>query len=143
MFAIASNPKYDGCQYRLPLMIYMFFEKKSAGYNNSASGINNENQQLANELHKSVLTKFKRHKVYSDFKDNMWGADLADMQLISKYNRGFRFISCVIYLYSKYAQTVPLKDKKGATVFNAFKSISNKNINSGIQFYCKENNKKH
>ena len=71
MFAIASNPKYDGCQYRLPLMIYMFFEKKSAGYNNSASGINNENQQLANELHKSILTKFKRHKVYSDFKDNM------------------------------------------------------------------------
>ena len=49
------------------------------------------NQQLANELHKPIVKKFKRRKVYSSFKDNIWGDDLADMQLISKFNNGIRF----------------------------------------------------
>ena len=42
----------------------------------------------------------------------MWGADLADMQLISKSNKGIRFLLCVIDIFSKYAWVVPLKDKK-------------------------------
>ena len=66
-------------------MVYKCFEKKSKG-----SGIKNEikeNQQLANELHKPIIRKFKKRKVYSSFKGNIWGADLADMQLISKYNK--------------------------------------------------------
>ena len=50
--------------------------------------------------------------VYSGFNDNIWGADLADMQLISKFNKGFRFLLCVIDIFSKYAWVVPLKDKK-------------------------------
>ena len=61
------------------------------------------NQQLADELHKPIIRKFKRLKVYSSFKDNVWGADLADMQLIIKYNKGIRFLLCVIDLFSKYA----------------------------------------
>ena len=69
-------------------MVYKFFDKKSEG-----SGIinNKENIQLADELHKPIIRKFKKRKVYSSFRDNIWGADLADMQLLSKFNKGFRF----------------------------------------------------
>ena len=69
------------------------------------------NEQLAKELHKPIIRKFKKRKVYTGFKDNIWGADLADMQLISKLNKGFRFLLCVIDIFSKYAWVVPLKDK--------------------------------
>ena len=77
-------------------MVYNFFDKKSKG-----SGIINEsNYQLANELHKSIITKFKKRKVYSSFRDNIWGIDLVDMQSLSKYNRGIKYSLCVIDLFS-------------------------------------------
>ena len=117
-FKIASNPKYDGYERGLASMVYKFFDKKSKG-----SGIKSmSNQKLANELHKLIIRKFKRRRVYSSFKDNIWGADLADMQLISKH-KGIRFLLCVIYLFSKYAWVVPLKDKKGINTVNAFQTI--------------------
>ena len=90
------------------------------------------NEQLAKELHKPIIRKFKKRKVYSGFKDNIWGADLADMQLISKLNKRFRFFLCVIDIFSKYAGVVPLKDKKGSSIVNAFQKIlkeSNRNPN--------------
>ena len=74
-FKIANNPKYDGYQRGLASMVYKFFDKKSKG-----SGIINEpNYQSANELHKPIIKKFKKIKVYSSFKDNIWVIDLADM----------------------------------------------------------------
>ena len=124
VFKIASNPKYDKYLRGLASMVYRFFDKKSKG-----SSIKNdikENQQLANELHKPIIRKFKKRKVYSSFKDNIWGVDLADMQLISKYNKGIRYLLCAINLFSKHAFVVPLKDKKGTTVVNAFQSILDK-----------------
>ena len=45
------------------------------------------------------------------------------MQLISKFNKGFRFLLCVIDIFSKYAWVVPLKDKKGISIVNAFQKI--------------------
>ena len=82
-FKIASDPKYDGYQRGLASMVYKFFDKKSKG-----SGITNEfNYQLANELHKPIIKKFKKRKVYCSFKDTSWGVDLADMQLLSKFNK--------------------------------------------------------
>ena len=105
-FAIASNPKYDGYQRGLASMVYKFFDKKSKG-----AGIKNEikeNQQLANELHKPIIRKFQKRKVYGSYKDNIWGSDLADMQLISKYNnKKNRYLLCVIDVFSKYAWVVP------------------------------------
>ena len=75
-FKIASNPKYDGYERGLASTIYKFLDKKSAG-----GGIKNmSNQQLADELHKAIIRKFKRRKVYSSFKDNIWEADLANIQ---------------------------------------------------------------
>ena len=107
-FKIASDPKYDGYQRGLASMVYKFFDKKSSG-----SGIANEpNYQLANELHKPIIKKFKKRKVYSSFRDNIWGVDLADMQSLSKYNKGIKYLLCAIDLFSKYVWVVPLKDKR-------------------------------
>ena len=68
--------------------------------------------QLAEELNKPIIRNFKRRTIYSRSKDYIWGADLADMQLISQFNKGFRFLLCVIDIFSKYAWVVPLKCKK-------------------------------
>ena len=57
------------------------------------------------------------------FKDNIWGADLADMLLISKVNKGTRFLLYFINIFSKYAWIVPLKDRKGVTIVNAFQKV--------------------
>ena len=116
-FNIASDQKYDGYQRGLASMVYKLFDKKSLG---SGAANNEENIQLADELHKPIIRKFKKRKVYSSFRDNIWGADLADMQLLSKLNKGFRFSICVIDIFSKYAWVVPLKDKKGISIVNAF-----------------------
>ena len=80
------------------------------------------NEQLAEELHKPIIRKFEKRKVYSSFRDNIRGADLADMQLISKLNKGFRFFLCVIDVFSKYAWVVLSKDKK-ISIVNAFRKI--------------------
>ena len=92
-------------------MVYKCFDKKSTG-----SGIaNNEikqNLQLAKELHKPIIRNFKKRTVYSGFKDNIWGVDLADMQSLSKYNNGIKYLLCAIDLFSKHAWVVFLKDKK-------------------------------
>ena len=61
--------------------------------------------------------------MYSSVKDNIWGVDLADMELISKCNKGIRYLLCVIDLFSKYAWVAPLKDKKRVSIINAFQSI--------------------
>ena len=81
--------------------------------------------------------------MYSTFKNNIWGADLADIQLISKFNRGFRFLLCATDIFSKYAWVVPLKDKKRVSIVTAFQSIfkkSNRKLNKiwvykGSEFY--------
>ena len=88
-FKIASDQKYDGYQRGLASMVYKFFDKKSEG---SRIINNKENIQLADELHKPIIRKFEKRKVYSSFRDNTCGADLADVQLLSKYNKGYRFL---------------------------------------------------
>ena len=65
------------------------------------------NQQPADELHKPIIRKFKTRKLYSSFKDNIWEVDLADMQLIRKYNKRIRFLLCAMNLFSKYAWVTP------------------------------------
>ena len=100
-----------------------FFDKKASG-----SGIKNENisnKELTEELHKSIIRKFNKRKVHSPFIDNIWSAALADMKLISKFNKGFRFLS-VIDIYSKYAWVIRLKDKEGIAITNAFQKILDK-----------------
>ena len=104
-YDIASNPKHDGYQRGLASMIYKFFDSKVAPLDKKTlSGKGNAkhtakpsslecsslertkevNKVLAEELHKTVIKKFNKRKVYSQFKDNIWGVDLADMQSLSK-----------------------------------------------------------
>ena len=78
---------------------------------------------LAEELHKPVIKKFNKRKVYSQFKDNIWGVDLADLPSLSRKNKGIKYLLCAIDLYSKYAFVIPSKDKKGISIVNAFNKI--------------------
>ena len=78
---------------------------------------------LAEELHKPIIRNFKKRKVYSVFKDNIWGVDLADMQSLSKYNKGIKYLLCAIDLFSKYARVVPIINKKGINIIDAFQKI--------------------
>ena len=141
-FNIAKNPQYDGYQRGLASMVHTFFHRKSKGGGVANNEIK-QNLQLAEKLHKLIIRKFKKRKVYSGFKDNIWGANLADMQLISKFNKGFRFLLCVIDIFSKYAWVVPLKDKKGVSIVDAFQKILDKSrrkpnkiwVDKGSEFY--------
>ena len=91
----------------------------------------------------SVINQLLGNFVYSSFKGNIWGVDLADMQLISKYNKRIRYLLCAVDLFSKYALVVPLKDKKGVSIVNAFQSILDSSkrkpnkiwIDQGSEFY--------
>ena len=127
-FKIAIDPKFDGCQRGLAPMVYKFFDKKSALLNKSSgSGIANEpNYQLANELHKPVIRKFKKRKVYSYFRDNIWVVNLGDMQSLNKYDKGNKYLLCAIDIFCKYAWVVPIKDKNGTSIVHAFKKIISK-----------------
>ena len=130
-------------------MVYKFFDKKSASLTDksvSGSGVNipvEFNEQLTEQLRKAIITNFKKRTVYFGFKDNIWEADLADMQLISKFNKGFRFLLRVIDIFSKYAWVFPLKDKKGVSIVDAFQNIlddSNRKpskiwVDKGSEFY--------
>ena len=91
-----------------------------------------------------LLENFKKRKAYSTFKDNIWGVDLADMQLLSRCNKGIRFLLCVIDIFSKYAWVVPIKDKKGIRIVKAFQIILKQSnsrkpnkiwVDNGSEFY--------
>ena len=117
-FNIAKNTKYNGYQSELDSIVYKYFDKKSKG-----SGVTIEvkhNEQLAKELHKPIIRNLKKRKVYSGFRDNIWGASLADMQLISNFNKGFRYLLCVINIFSKYGLVAPLEDKKSVSIVSNF-----------------------
>ena len=106
-------------------MVYKLFDKKSTGrgFKKLKNTAGPSSSILADELHKLIIRKFDKRKVYSQFKDNIWGVDLADMQSLSRKNKGIKYLLCAIDLYSKYAFVIPLKDKKGISIVNAFDKI--------------------
>ena len=115
-YDIASNPKYDGYQRGLASMMYKFFDKKSIGSGTAKrSSLKRiaSSSIVADELHKPIIRKFNKRKVNSQFKDNIWGVDLADIQSLSRKNKAINYLLCAIDLYSKYAFVIPLKEKKG------------------------------
>ena len=96
-YDIASNPEYDVYQRGLASMVYKFFDKKpmGSGVNKlkdtaKPSSLERSSSILADELHKPVIKKFNKRKVYSQFKDNIWGVDLADIQSVSRTNKGIK-----------------------------------------------------
>ena len=137
-YEVARNCGFNGYQRALASMVYKVFDKK-IGLGVSV------NEQLAEELHKPVIKKFKRRKVYARFKDNIWAADLAEMESLSSKNKNVKYLLCVIDVFTKYAWVKPLKDKKGKTVLNAFMEIVNESnckpnklwVDQGREFYNK------
>ena len=117
-----------------------FFDKKTGS---SIKNENISNKELAEDLHKPIIRKVNKRKVHSPFIDNIWGRDLADMQLVSRFNKGCRFLLCVIDIYSKYGWVIPFKDKKGITITNAFQKILDESnckpniiwLDRGSEFY--------
>ena len=134
-FKIAMDPEVDGYQRSLTTMVYKFFNERTRGSST-------ENKQLAEELHKPIIKNFKRIKVYSSFKDNIWGVDLADMTLLSEFNKGIKYLLCVIDLFSRYSWVIGLKNKKGESIAEGFKKILDKSkrkpnkiwVNHGSEF---------
>ena len=119
---IAKNLKYDGYQDGLPSMVYKFFDKVTSG-----GALKNEiiqNKELAEELHKAIIRKLETRKVLPSFIDT-------DMQLISKFNEGTRFLLYVIDIFSKYVWVTHLKEQKGITTsaFQEFLDESNRKSN--------------
>ena len=123
---------------RISFNVLQVFDKKSSG-----SGVATEsNFQLANELHRQYYRKFNRREAYSFSRDNIWGVDLADMQSLSKCNKRMKYLLCAIDLFNKYALVVPLKDKRGISIVNAFQKIISKGrkpnkiwVDQGDEFY--------
>ena len=120
---IAVDSKVNGYQRGLAAIVYKFFNERT-----KRSGIENKgnlqtNLQLAEELHKPIIRSFERRNVYFSFKDNTWSADLADMSLISKFNKGIKYLLCVIDLFSRQAWVAPLKNKTGESIVEGFESI--------------------
>ena len=106
-------------------LFFRFFDKISAltcGAVKNENIINQSPLDLAEELHKPIIRKFENWKVYSPFIDDIWGTDLADMPLISKFNKEFCFLLYVIDIF-KYASIIPLKDSKCVAIANAFQKI--------------------
>ena len=127
-------------------MVYKFFDKISSG-NGAVTLLANKSvrepdYQLANELHRQIVVKFKKRKVFSSFRDDIRVVDLADMQSVTKYNKGIKHLLRAIDLFSKYAWVAPLKDKREITVVNAFQKIISKRrktdkiwVDQGGEFY--------
>ena len=119
-FNIAKNPRYNGYQRGLASMVYIFIDKRS-----SSGIVKNEiisNKYLAEELNKQIIRKFEKRKLLSPFTGNIWGTDLSDMHLLSKFNKVFRFLLFAIDIYSKNVWVIPLKGKKETTITYAFRN---------------------
>ena len=103
-FNITENSKYDGYQRGLASKFYKFFDKKSSSLADKpaskGSGFDiKQNEKLAEKMRKPIIKKFKKGRMHSSFKGKIWGADLADIQLISKFNKGIRFLLCIIDIF--------------------------------------------
>ena len=142
----SSNPKYDGYQRGLASMVYKLCDKKAG---QTVAGIS-ENQELASELHKRITRKFQKCNVYSSHWENILSADLANVWLISKYNKRVKFLLRVIDIYSKVLcyyywnfWVFLLKDRKCIIITNAFQKVLDKSghtpnemwADQGSEFY--------
>ena len=100
--------------------------------------------QLANELHKPVRRRFDKRTVFAKQIDDIWDADLVDMSLFSRSNKGYKYLLAVIDVFSKYDWIVPLKTKTGKEVAQAFRKLflnghpSRLWTDKGTEFYSQQ-----
>ena len=86
-------------------------------------GVENSNKILSEELHKPKRKNFPGRKIIVNHIDEIFAADLVEMQKFAKLNKGYRYLLTYIYIFSKFAFVIPLKDKKGINVKNALQKI--------------------
>ena len=118
---VTENPKHYRCVRNHSSKVYKFFDKENFGRGNRNENISNK--KLAEELRKPIIRKFKNKKLDLPFMDNIWGADLANKELISNFNKGIYFLLCFIDVFSKYAWVIPLKIEREITITNTFQNI--------------------
>ena len=103
--------QHDGYQRELAPIAYKFFDKKSSESNVAALLVKKTatepNDQLPNELHRQIIKQFTRTKIDSSYGGNIWDVDVADMQYLSKYNKGIKYLLCAVDPFSKYVWVVP------------------------------------
>ena len=108
-------------------------------------GIIKWSNELANELHKPIRRKFPKRRVFAKTVDDIWAADLVEMNTLSKFNKGYKYLLTVIDVFSKYGWIVPIKNKTGVNVASALKLIFEKDgrkptrlwTDKGKEFYNK------
>ena len=130
---------YNQQQYGTFLVKNIIRSKRKLGL-----GVENHNKILSEELHKPKRKNYTRRKIIVNHIDEIFAADLVEMQKFSKLNKGYRYLLTCIDIFSKFAWVIPLKDKKGITIKNALEKIFNKRkpkflwTDRGTEFYNKQ-----
>ena len=123
------------------LQLFINFSIKKA-FGGSVKNEIISSKALVEELHKPIIRKFKKRKVHSTFIDNVWHADLADMQLISKFNKDFYYV-LLTFITNVHGLFIPLKDRRGITIINAIQKFLDESkfkpnkiwVDKSIEFY--------
>ena len=122
----------DGYQRGLPSIVNKFCDRKSTWFADKSafSGAGKikimSTKKPAEELYKPIFRKFHKRKSHSSFIGNICSVDLANMELLTKFNKGTCSLLCLIDIYGKYAWVNSVKNKKSITITNALQKILDK-----------------
>ena len=139
MIKAINELPYNQQQYGTFLVKNIIRSKRKLGL-----GVENHNKILSEELHKPKRKNYTRRKIIVNHINEIFAADLVEMQKFAKLNKGYRYLLTCIDIFSKFAWVIPLKDKKGITIKNALEKIFNKRkpkflwTDRGTEFYNKQ-----
>ena len=139
MIKAINELPYNQQQYGTFLVKDIIRSKRKLGL-----GVENHNKILSEELHKSKRKNYPRRRIIVNHIDEIFAADLVEMQKFAKLNKGYRYLLTCVDIFSKFAWVIPLKDKKGITIKNALEKIFNKRkpkflwTDRGTEFYNKQ-----
>ena len=139
MIKAINELPYNQQQYGTFLVKNIIRSKRKLGL-----GMENHNKILSEELHKAKRKNYPRRRIIVNHIDEIFAADLVEMQKFAKLNKGYRYLLTCIDIFSKYSWVIPLKDKKGITIKNALEKIFNKRkpkflwTDKGKEFYNKQ-----
>ena len=139
MIKAINELPYNQQQYGTFLVKNIIRSKRKLGL-----GVEDHNKILSEELHKSKRKNYPRRKIIVNHINEIFAADLVEMQKFAKLNKGYRYLLTCIDIFSKFAWVIPLKDKKGITIKNALEKIFNKRkpkflwTDKGTEFYNKQ-----
>ena len=139
MIKAINELPYKDQQYGTFLVKNIIQSKRKLGL-----GVENHNKILSEELHKPKRKNYPRRRIIVNHINEIFAADLVEMQKFAKLNKGYRYLLTCIDIFSKYSWVIPLKDKKGITIKNALQKIFNKRkpkflwTDNGKEFYNKQ-----